>query len=391
MDGAAPLPKVLLVDDVEANLVALEMVLQRLPCTTFRATSGERALRLLGEHEFAVLVLDVQMPGMDGFEVARRARTMPASHGVPILFVTGMNETPEVVFEGYHTGAVDLLFKPLDAYVLESKVAVFLDLYRTQRELAREVEAHRRTLGDLEAYNYSVAHDLRAPLRALSGFSQILLDEHAAQLIGDAADCVIRIHAAARRMDQLIQDLLRLAQIGRAAVRVRPLDFSALADAVAADVRAAEPSRDAPIAVEPGMKAQGDERLLRILLENLLRNAWRFTSKKPGARIEVGVRADGDGCEIDEIAYFVRDDGAGFDSTRAERLFQPFQRLHSGADFEGTGIGLAIVKRIVDHHGGRIWAEARVDQGAAFYFTLSAPRLSQAKSLRPDRAPQSMT
>jgi two-component system, sensor histidine kinase and response regulator len=360
-------PRVLLVDDVEANLIALDAQLARLDCELVRASSGNEALRLLLKQEFAVIVLDVQMPEMDGFEVARLARLEASSRTVPIIFVTAMHETEEAVLRGYETGAVDLLFKPVNPYILRSKVQVFLELYRNRRQLAREIEAHEQTLADLRAFNDSVAHDLRAPLRALDGFSRILLEDHAAKLDDEAKQHLLTISAAARRMGQLIDDLFRLSQVGRAAARPEPIDLTSLVESIIAEIREGDPRREVTLVAPAGIVGRGDARLVGIMLQNLLRNAWKFTSKNPRATIELGVRV-----ENGETIYFVRDDGAGFDSTYADRLFQPFQRLHSALEFEGTGIGLAIVRRIIDHHGGRVWAESSLGFGATLFFTLAS-------------------
>lgn len=359
-------PSVLIVDDVEANLVALEAQLGGLSCEIVRASNGNDALRHLLKREFAVMLLDVQMPGMDGYEVARLARENSATRDVPIIFVTAMHETERTVLRGYGTGAVDFLFKPINPHILLSKVRVFLELYMNRLGLAEEIEAHKRTLAELEAFNYSVSHDLRAPLRPLDGFSQALMEDYGSQLDARGQDHLKRIRAAAQRMGQLIDDLLQLSRISRADVKRMSVDLSEMASEILAEARGGDPDRKVETVVTPGMIVQADSRLLRIALENLLRNAWKFTGKRPDARIEVGVKPER------EPVYFVRDNGAGFDPGFASRLFQPFQRLHSAAEFEGTGIGLAIVTRIIGRHEGRLWAEAAVDKGATFFFTLNS-------------------
>jgi signal transduction histidine kinase len=359
-------PSVLIVDDVAANLVALEAQLGSLNCDIVRADSGNEALRQLLKRQFAVMLLDVQMPGMDGYEVARLARENSATRDVPIIFVTAMHETARTVLRGYGTGAVDFLFKPINPHILLSKVRVFLELYMNRLVLAEEVEAHKRTLAELEAFNYSVSHDLRAPLRPLDGFSQALLEDYGAQLDARGQDYLKRIRAAAQRMGQLIDDLLQLSRISRSDVKRQAVNLSEMATAILAEAQSGDPSRTIETAVEPGVVVQADSRLLRIALENLLRNAWKFTGKRADARIEVGIKPD------KEPVYFVRDNGAGFDQGFSSRLFQPFQRLHSTSEFEGTGIGLAIVTRIIGLHGGRVWAEAAVGKGATFFFTLES-------------------
>lgn len=359
-------PKVLLVDDVEANLVALEGILGRMPCQLVRANSGNEALRLLLKQEFAVMLLDVQMPEMDGYEVAQHARDNPVTRRVPVIFVTATHETKESVLRGYDVGAFDLLFKPIDPYVLRSKVQVFLELYLGRRRLEAEIEAHQRTLAEVEAFNYSVSHDLRAPLRPLDGFSKVLMEDYADKLDERARDYLTRIRAAAGRMGQLIDDLLELSRVSRTELRLRPLDLSALVSTIVEEIRADGANGDREVVCPPGLTVSGDPGLLRIALENLLRNAWKFTQAERQPRIEFGRMT-----AARETAYFVRDNGVGFDTAYASKLFQPFQRLH-GAEFAGTGIGLAIVDRIVHRHGGRIWGESGAGQGATFFFTLPA-------------------
>lgn len=357
---------ILVVDDVEANLVAMEALLADIDCDVVRASSGNEALRLLLKRDFAAILLDVQMPEMDGYEVARLARMDPRSKDIPIIFVTATSETEENVFRGYDSGAVDVLYKPVNRHVLRSKVKVFLELERSRRKLAEEVEAHRRTLAELESFNYSVSHDLRAPLRPIHGFSTTLLEEHGGKLDDDGRRLLGRIRSAAERMDRIIDDLLRLSQVSRARPEPRPLDLGELASAVIADIRADDPGRRVEVVIAPEMKTRGDAHLLRVALDNLLRNAWKFTSKTPEPRIEVGSTTNGQ-----ETVFFVADNGVGFEQAHADRLFRAFQRLHSANEFDGTGIGLAIVKRVIDHHGGRIWVEAAPQRGARFSFTLA--------------------
>ncbi len=218
---------------------------------------------------------------------------------------------------------------------------------------------------EMEAFCYSVSHDLRAPLRAIDGFAQVLHEAYGDRLDSQATHYLQRMRAASQRMGQLIDDLLRLSRLSRSEMTFAPVDLTALANEVAAELRQREPGREVILTVQPGLTAQGDAQLLRVVLENLLGNAWKFTSKLPRAAIEVGC-ADEDG----RSAFFVRDDGAGFDMAFAGNLFGPFQRLHAERDFPGTGIGLAIVQRVIHRHGGKIRAEGTAGRGATFYFTL---------------------
>jgi PAS domain S-box-containing protein len=221
---------------------------------------------------------------------------------------------------------------------------------------------------ELEAFSYSVSHDLRTPLRSIDGFSRVLLDDYADKLDADGQDSLNRIRAASQRMGHLIDDLLRLAQVTRNEMRLGPVDLSALAATAADTLRQAHPGRQIEFVITPGLLARGDARLLQLALENLLGNAVKFSAKQAVARIEFG-RADYGGVP----SFYIRDNGAGFDPTAAPKLFAAFQRFHTAAEFPGTGIGLATVQRIIHRHGGRITAESRPGQGATFTFTLPGP------------------
>ena len=218
---------------------------------------------------------------------------------------------------------------------------------------------------ELDAFAYSVSHDLRAPLRSIDGFSQILLEDYSGTLDAAGRESLQRVRAASQRMGTLIDDLLKLARVTRVEIRTEDVDLSGMAREIAAELQRATPERLVEFAIAPGLSARGDARLLRVALDNLLRNSWKYTAKQAQPRIEfASIAANG------ERAFMVRDNGAGFDMQYADKLFGVFQRLHSPAEFEGTGVGLATVRRIITRHGGRIWAEGVVDRGATFYFTL---------------------
>jgi len=232
----------------------------------------------------------------------------------------------------------------------------------TLRRYASQLEVANQ---ELEAFCYSVSHDLRAPLRSLDGFSQALLDDYRDRLDDTGRDFLQRVRAASQRMGTLIDDLLSLSRVTRGEVQVEEVDLSALAAAAAADLKKTDPARDVTFAIAPHLVVRADAGLMRIVLQNLLGNAWKFTGKRSSARVEVGSMAH-DG----RRAFFVRDDGAGFDMAYAAKLFGAFQRLHAAAEFPGSGIGLATVQRIIHRHGGQVWAEGAPDRGATFYFTL---------------------
>ena len=243
------------------------------------------------------------------------------------------------------------------------------ELRRAHEELENRVQARTAELTvankELEAFSYSVSHDLRAPLRGIDGFSQALLEDYGKKLDASGADYLRRIRAAAQRMSSLIDDMLTLARVTRSEVRRETVDFSTLAESIVEDLQAGEPRRKVEFVIKKGLVADADARLLRVVLENLLGNAWKYTSRHSEAHIEFGSSR-----ENGHSVYFVRDDGAGFDPQYASRLFGAFQRLHATTEFPGTGVGLATVQRIVHKHGGRVWAESAVEKGATFYFTL---------------------
>ena len=237
------------------------------------------------------------------------------------------------------------------------------DLERKVMERTAELQAANR---ELETFSYSVSHDLRAPLRAIDGFSQAVIEDYADKLGDQGREYLNRVRTATQHMGHLIVDLIKLARVTRAEMKREAVDLSALAGSVLASLQAGEPTRKVDWRIEPGLTASGDANLLRVVLDNLLGNSWKFTGKQASARIELGVvRQAGS-----EQAYFVRDNGVGFDMTYAGKLFGAFQRLHAMNEFPGSGIGLATVQRIIHRHGGRIWAEGATGKGATFYFTL---------------------
>ena len=237
------------------------------------------------------------------------------------------------------------------------------NLERRVAERTAELEAANK---ELEAFSYSVSHDLRAPLRGIDGFSKAILDRYADKLDDKGQHYLQRIRAGTQRMGELIDDLLKLSRVTRSEMRRTKVDLSAMAKEIAAELYSTQPERQVEWAIAPGIVADGDARLLRIVLENLLNNSWKFTSLRIDSRIEFNATLQEDG----KIAYFVHDNGAGFDMTYANKLFGAFARLHSTTQFPGTGIGLATVQRIIHRHGGRVWAQGAVEQGASFYFTL---------------------
>ncbi|MDQ6880402.1 MAG: response regulator [Candidatus Dormibacteraeota bacterium] len=367
---------ILLVDDDPAKRFALKTILAPLHENVIEAASGADALRQLLRQEFAVVLLDVRMPIMDGFETAQLIRQRPRSELTPIIFVTALDQADTDMGRGYDLGAVDFVFAPVVPAIMRAKVSVFVELYRAQQELRRyrnqlEELVEERTTAltainrELEAFSYSVSHDLRAPLLAFDGLSQALLDDYGDRLDERGKDYLQRMRRASQRMGAVFNGLQSLFRVTSGEIRRESVDLSALAAEIVEELRASSPDRNVKVDVADQLTISADARLARIMLGTLLNNAWKFTSKKLDAAIEVG-RELVDG----ESRHFVRDNGAGFDMLYAHKLFGAFQRLHSQSEFPGVGIGLATVRRIVNRHGGRVWAEGVLGEGATFYFVL---------------------
>jgi light-regulated signal transduction histidine kinase (bacteriophytochrome) len=245
----------------------------------------------------------------------------------------------------------------------EELAAANQNLERRIRERTAQLEAANK---DLEAFSYSVSHDLRAPLRHLEGFSQILLEDCWEKFDEGGRDVLQRIRSTTKRMDELINGILQMSRLTRQEMKRQNVDLAVLAREVERDLRSLQPNRQVEVAVADGLQCTGDRTLLRAVLENLIGNAWKFTSKRAEACIEIGTVGEEDGNTI----FLIKDNGAGFNMEYAQKLFGVFQRLHSEQEFPGTGVGLATVQRIIRKHGGRIWAEGSPGEGATFYFTL---------------------
>lgn len=338
------------------------------------ARSAEEALELLSLQPVDCVLLDWGLPG--NLQTCARIKSAAVVREIALIALGG---GPDLV-DSLKAGADDCLPATAEVEVLRSRVRAQLRRTQVQNEkrrrqaelLHREMEFARTRAAlieqlewknrELEAFNYSVSHDLRAPLRAISGFSAALEREYAGGLDERACHYLSRIRLSSDRMTRLVDDLLSLSRLSAQPVHRQACNLSEAARQVLDELVQRDPTRELEVVVAPDLLVQADSRLVVVLLENLLGNAWKFTSRKPSARIEVGRQ----GPEV----FFVRDNGAGFDMDHAQRIFAPFQRFHSESEFEGTGIGLATVQRIVKAHGGQIWAESELDRGATFFFRL---------------------
>ena len=388
-------PTLLIVDDELANRALLCAYLSE-SYELHEATDAAGAFEVLKHARVDLVLLDVIMPEMNGFDACRLIKHSFAEPYLPVLLLTALGSQQERN-AGLEAGADDFLSKPVDRQELLLRVKTFIRLKqqderirlqlqtlterdqlirsqleelerlaRVRRQWAEELE---RANKELEAFSYTVSHDLRAPLRAIDGFSEALMTDQADRLDEQGRHHLGRVRAATARMSRLIEDLLDLSRIARGPLRREPVNLTEVAREIFDDLTHRDPARRVVLELQEGLVAAADLRLVTIVLENLLGNSWKFTAQRAEAHIAVGGVSSGD-AECDGPTFFVRDDGAGFNAAYIDRLFQPFQRLHSLSEFEGSGIGLATVNRIISRHGGRVWAEGVVGQGAAFFFTL---------------------
>jgi signal transduction histidine kinase len=343
------------------------------------ARSGKDALAALELYAIDCILLNTSLPDLRGAEICQIIKGRSAWRHIPILLLTDPG-TPAEQIEALQAGADDCVPKSVPAALLKAHVRSQIRRKQFEEAAARaraaqeavpvreavvtELEAQNR---ELEAFAYSVSHDLRSPLRTIRGFTQAVLADFDGQLPSGARDHLFHVMDGAARMSKLIDALLELSRVSRANPRREWLDLSRMARSVAAELAASNRPRSVVCSIQEGLKVRGDDALIRVLFDNLLGNAWKFTAKTAGARIEVGSLQGGD-----SLVYFVRDNGVGFDSSCSARLFQPFERLHPATDFPGSGIGLATVRRIVERHHGEIWANSATGAGATFFFTLPA-------------------
>ena len=377
---------ILLVDDEPNNLTALEAILQVLEQNLVKAGSGKEALRQLLDHDFAVILLDVQMPGMDGIETATAIRERERSRPIPIIFLTAHAAAPEMMFKGYSAGAVDYLLKPLQPEVLRAKVEVFVELALIRRQLQREITARTRaaekvsklneeleqknrelsrTVEELESYSYSISHDMRAPLRAMKGYSEVVLEECTGQLSSEHQGYLEKICAAAERLDQLIRDVLNYSMLARQSMDMVPVDLDRLTREIIEQYPDLQPSSsDVQIeGVLPSVLAH--KAMLTQCISNLLANAVRFVA--PGVRPRVRISAETKG---NRTRIWFSDNGIGVAERDRDRIFGIFVKVHSSKEYPGTGIGLSIARKTVERMGGRIGVESILGQGSRFWIEL---------------------
>jgi len=391
-----PRVNILLVDDEPANLLALEAILEGLGQNLIRANSGTEALRQVLDNDFAVILLDIQMPGLSGIETAAAIRERERSRHIPIIFLTGMDKTQETMFQGYSAGAVDYLVKPLQTDVLMAKVGVFIELAQARQRLHLEIEERTKTaveismlnqaladknrelelrsaelqdtIQELERYSYSISHDMRAPLRAMKGYSDVLLEEAVGNLSEEHRGYLERISSASMRLDRLIEDVLSYSLLSRSKFKLKAVD----ADALIREIIDQYPGFQQPqvdIRIEGKLPVVwANEATLTQCISNLLGNAIKFVPKGTTPRIRL--RADP---QDKEATIWIEDNGIGIAPNDRERIFGIFVKVHAVDSYAGTGIGLSIVRRAAEKMGGQVGVESVLGEGSRFWIKLKTP------------------
>lgn len=413
--AAAAAVNILIAEDSATQAQRLKHMLEQQGYHAAVAVNGRVALEMAEKLKPSLIISDVMMPEMDGYELSRRVKAHPDLRETPVILVTTMSD-PQDVIRGLECGADNFIIKPFEEHYLLGRVQYALfnhemrrtqeaagmgveiyfngqrhyitadrlqvlnlllstydaaiqrnkELRRSQEELQSVNAKLKEVNQELESFSYSISHDLSAPLRHIDGYAALLSNHTEGQLSAEAARCLDVIRAETQQMRQLIDDLLLFSRTGRAEMRQRRVDLNALVANGVRDLEMAVQGRNIDWKVSSLPPAIGDPALLKQVFANLLGNAVKYTRPRNPARIEIGLAGEDSG----EITLFVRDNGVGFDMRFVDRLFGVFQRLHHSDEFEGTGIGLANVRRIVVRHGGRVWAKAAVDEGATFSFTL---------------------
>jgi signal transduction histidine kinase len=372
----SPIARLLIVDDEIAQMTALCRTLQAEGYGATGFHSATQALMALRAGAFDIVITDLMMPEMDGIALLRAAREI--DNDLVGIVMTG-HGTIDTAVEAMKGGALDYILKPFKLSVILPVLSRSLAVRRLRVENAAliqrimdrtaELEAANRELAaannELEAFGYSVSHDLRSPLRAIGGFSRIVLEDFARELPDEAREHLEAVLANVQRMDQLIEDLLRFSHLGKQPLARQTVNMTDLVYEVLRELQAGEPARNVNVEIRQLPDSAADRALFKQVFVNLLSNAFKFTRHKADAVIEIEGRREGGEC-----IYLVRDNGVGFDMRYAQKLFGIFQRLHGQNEFEGTGVGLSIVQRIVERHGGRISAQSQIGRGATFTFSL---------------------
>lgn len=396
------LPKILIVDDRSENLLALESILNNENYSLVTANSGREALRiLLADQDFHLIIMDVLMPEMDGFETAELICQREKLKNIPIIFLTAL-DIEENVYRGYKSGAIDYISKPIVPDLLRAKVHAFIELSIKTKRLVEQEEALRKInknlhkeirerklsekkvkelnknlemrlteLESLDAFASSVSHDLLSPINNITGLAQLFLNNYAEGVDKRPLELVKMMLKSSEKMSCLIQNMLLFSRHVNTELATLELDMQKLVDEVIQEIRTDPANSIAKITIKDLPSALCDETMIKQVWANFISNALKYSRKVAQPEIEIGSFL-----KDKHRVYYIRDNGTGFDMKQYAKLFDPYKRLHNSRDFHGSGIGLSIVKRIVERHGGKVWAESEPGKGATFYFSLKEINLA---------------
>ncbi len=363
-------PKILVVDDRYENLLATEKVLRPLDAEIFKASSGNEALSLVLRHNFAIVLLDVQMPEMDGFETAMLMQEHESMHNVPIIFVTAISKEEKYAEQAAEIGAVDYIFKPINPEILKSKVKVYLDLYLQREEILKLNTTLKQSNEELERFAYICSHDMQEPVRMMNAYAGLLSETTESQLDEGAARYVRFIRDNAQRMQKMIQDILKFSRIGREDIRIERVDCGRIFDEVMEEFADVIAKKDARVTCGSLPVIGTSTTLMRVLFQNLIGNALKFQDGSRPPEIDVSAEQQGN-----MWVFNVRDNGIGIDPAFNSKMFTIFQRLNREADYPGTGIGLSTCRKFVQLCGGEIHFKSTPGEGTIFTFTLPAKEM----------------
>jgi two-component system, sensor histidine kinase and response regulator len=355
---------ILIVDDVPENLQLLFSMLTKYGYEVRRVLTGKQALKAAQNDPPDLILLDIKIPDLDGYKVCEQLKKVEKTKDIPVIFMSALNDTFDKL-KAFEVGGVDYITKPFELPEVLMRVENQLKLLKMRRELEEKNKSLEFLNHELEAFSYRISHDLRNILTRINGFSGLLATQYSHQLDEKGKKYAKLVYNAGLRMAEMIEDLLRLSQVKSIDLMPESFDLSMMVTEIVEQIKERENNRQIELLITPSLIVEGDQNLLKIAVENLLENAYKYTSKNPDAKIEFG-----EFVQNNTHVYFVKDNGAGFDPKKADKLFVPFHRLHDREDFEGTGIGLSTVKTIIERHGGKIWFDAEINQGATFYFTL---------------------
>ncbi|KPH62581.1 ATP-binding protein [Novosphingobium sp. ST904] len=358
-------PKILLVDDRWENLLATEKVLKPLQAEIFKATSGNEALSLVLRHDFAIVLLDVQMPEMDGFETAMLMQEHESMAGVPIIFVTAISKEDKYASKAAEIGAVDYIFKPINPDILKSKVKVYLDLYVQREQIMHLNAVLSQSNEELERFAYICSHDMQEPVRMMNAFAGLLADSSEHTLDEGGKRYLNFILDNARRMQKMISDILTFSRVGREDILLETVDFEAIVDEILSEFEDTIQQSGASVTYGSLPRVETSSTLARVLLQNLIGNALKFQNGSHPPEIAIAAARQGN-----LWRFSVRDNGIGIDENFRTRIFTIFQRLHRKEDYPGTGIGLSTCRKFIQLCGGDIDFSSVPGRGSTFYFTL---------------------